>query len=1520
MRQEIELKTTLNTDTFDQGIKKFGEEAPNIVNTGIERDGGITNIYKTETDFSDVGQHYITDDGRVLSVVDGATDYKEIRLDGKAIGQTSAYGVEKRLYVKGVDDIFLDTASYITCSLTGATITITEYDYNQAVLNTRDVVFTGLTAVLPFFTSLSFVRYNGMKYADSLEWALRLGPQVVILQESNPGITVNTALQSTSVLGSNQINTVTVYKGTLVFAGVGGRVGSFDGSAWKNYDGSGTGTGIYNAGDATLGVIGSNDIKATCIYTKGAASWIVFAGVGGRVGSYDGTVWKNWNSGGTISNNATVVSTDTITAMCQYSTNLVIASALGKLGSWNGLTWVLYNAGSGLCDNATLIGAASINSVFTMTDKDGGATLIAAGAGGKLGSMKLAAGTTWATGTTTLSYARCVAYGSGIFVVGGDYGKIWISTDGQTWESIITGITNQILEICYGGGYFIIISGGRSYRSADGRTWTQGPLSLSSPRSLSFGNGVYVCAKGFEIYSSSDGLTWTLKHTATYYYSGIAYGNGTYVACGDNGQISYSTDLNTWTDITVTGNNWQCICWGYDKFVVIASGTAAQTSPNGITWTARTVPNGNWANVTYGNRRFTAISGTGGANISSADGITWSSNTTISGAWQGICFGCDRFVGVSTSSSFVLIGNVSVKSIFSATSSYDMPTNNATVISTYPIYTVNVFNNYLFVGGGTTLSYSGSMNLATGTWYNYNSAGYLTDNGTILATPILTSCLFGSNLVVAGASGRLGSWNTAGTMTVYTSSTGIASNGGVIGANTITSMASYNSVLAIAGASGIVNTMDSAGFYSPFYADGAIVITNLLDGFAEQNYLYAYRYENGEYLINLVGNSLNKSYTLNNTTRAIKILTCKYAIPQVYNGVSRHIVSASDTAARHIYTASEIQCTGLVGYTDFSTYSGSVVYPSAAYVLGNGYVLDSQAGYGYSDFTFRTTASATNIFNYCPQFKASTLGLYQVNQSNTDTLINAYGKLTNNYELTPSKPFEIRVCWINGVQSYLSAGLLDSIQQDSLGVLLTNVGEFDETFQPMIVTDDTIVHQYEGSFIITKIGKTIPQYIQRIDANVYKINSISPLNVIDMVGEALTIGSVDFNNRMIFTNTVSPPSSAINIASYIQGKYSNSIDTGNKLVTITSPTAANVELIGYRIPVVTTSTKGYAIDTYFEDVYAFSTFNNGEELVDAAKVDTLYVTTTTIPLTLAVSYGSGVATIGNYTIFTKPGYDGYTIGNYIDGLYVTFSLFGQLYLYDGKAIYAATVDSVSGLFSSKVAIASGYGLQFIASSPTEAFFLSAFDNSLYSFNGGRTLDKKKRFTQMEPINFGVFDVVENTLVLDTANTFVFMRDSIITLNEKEALQTGLKYYSTTQGLIIANDLTKWRYTYNPVDLTSVVVPLSLQTGYYGFENVDKSILKAFYVTIYNEQRTVMNVGLSVFSVLPDKDETQTEQIQVKPGDYNEGGYVRLRIQPGQQRALATSLKIDIAEKCIVSTVIAEIAEAETATVAPSRSV
>ena len=47
---EIDIKTSINTDTVEKDIKPIGATAPHIKNNGIERDGGVTNVYQTAAD------------------------------------------------------------------------------------------------------------------------------------------------------------------------------------------------------------------------------------------------------------------------------------------------------------------------------------------------------------------------------------------------------------------------------------------------------------------------------------------------------------------------------------------------------------------------------------------------------------------------------------------------------------------------------------------------------------------------------------------------------------------------------------------------------------------------------------------------------------------------------------------------------------------------------------------------------------------------------------------------------------------------------------------------------------------------------------------------------------------------------------------------------------------------------------------------------------------------------------------------------------------------------------------------------------------------------------------------------------------------------------------------------------------------------------------------------------------------------------------------------------------------------
>ena len=1165
---------------------------------------------------------------------------------------------------------------YVTCLLSDSTITIREYDLAQTLLNTRSVTFTNIASVLPLYTSLSFVKYYGQVYADSQEWALRLGDQVVILQESVPGITVTQAIQSTNVLGAggypgSAIGAAIVYNGMLVVGGTFGRIGSYDGTAWKNYDGSGVGTGIYQDG-STNSVIGNNTILSFGIYSYNGQSFLVVGGGWGTLGSFNGNTWTNYSSGTGLCNNGTVTGAgDGINSLIQVASYLLICSNDGKIGSWNGSSFTNYNNGTAgaVCDNNTL-------------------------------------------------------------------------------------------------------------------------LALSATYLL--------CAIG---YIASDSDT-------------------TLVIASSDGKIA----------------------------------------------------------------------------------------------------------------SMRIVGGVSVKSPYTNVSTALYPTNNKTVIGAYSINAMIQAGSILVVGGaGISGDRIGSF-LTTNTWYNYNSGLGYSDNETLITSsnPVTALGYYQNYLIVSGH-GEVacfdpsGVKHPSGTGYPFTSfaSPGPLGLGGSIRSFNIFSLSQTKTILFMAGTGvgtvAAVNSFNQAGKYSGFYLNNGILNANILDGFFSSGYLYVYRYigfYNATYLINLVGNTLNKSYVLITSTNTIYQIKASNVLLQVYNGNARHIITAKNTTALPLYDGTGMKAAGYVGYTDFITLSYTAVYPTNIQAISG--ILSSNASWGYEDITYSLAGNPGNIYNYISQFVKNPKELFSIIQSNSNTLINAYGKLSNNIGVPSLKPFEFRVNIINEESSYFSVGLIDDFSTDTLGVIITNIGSINTAYQPDIHADDTILYQDDlGIFRIKKMSKSPILPLQKITDTAYKINTISPLNIVDTETNTLEIGSIDFNNRMLFSSQVAPTTST-KIASFIQGKYSNSIDTGDKLVTIVNPTSSNIQVIGFRLPVVSTDVGDYAVDMFIDDIYSFSTINSGGELVINSKTDTIYVASTFIPVAIGSNYNNGTVNVFGNTIFLKPNYDGYSIGNDIKGRFTVFNLFGQTYLFDGLYIYSATIDEVTGIFASKSVLAPAIGMQYIASSTTVIYFYSNFDNSIYSFTGGRSLEKFKRFNSMPKINMGIYSVVDNTVLFDTDTSFIWIRDSIISENLKVVDQTELKYYDTTEGLIIGNNVSNWQYTFEQ-KVGSTVVPLAVQTAFYGFNTNMKSVLSNWCITLYNSNKNAMTVKGTCYTIDEDVSREQTVIWNINPIDYNNGGYVRVRMQPQYQRTLGTSLKIETTEKILISAIYPEFKESENAVTTAARS-
>lgn len=228
-----------------------------------------------------------------------------------------------------------------------------------------------------------------------------------------------------------------------------------------------------------------------------------------------------------------------------------------------------------------------------------------------------------------------VAYGNGIFVVGGEKGYVTTSTDeGKTWSTpkqlVTIGTWGSVI---YANGSFMMLNfhTGELATSKDGTIWTIGDTySLSYWRSLAYGNGIYVAvgpSNGIMM-TSSDGKTWTKKTVGSMTWEDVAYGNGIFIAIADGYYFTTSTDGITWTNPKRISNGergYNIITFGNGKFVV-AEGYRGntQTTTDGVTWTTPNTSSGNhdWQDIAAGNGKFILV-GYSGYIATSTDGITW---------------------------------------------------------------------------------------------------------------------------------------------------------------------------------------------------------------------------------------------------------------------------------------------------------------------------------------------------------------------------------------------------------------------------------------------------------------------------------------------------------------------------------------------------------------------------------------------------------------------------------------------------------------------------------------------------------------------------------------------------------------------------------------------------------------------------------------------------------------------------------------------------------------------------------
>jgi hypothetical protein len=255
----------------------------------------------------------------------------------------------------------------------------------------------------------------------------------------------------------------------------------------------------------------------------------------------------------------------------------------GKMArSTNGTSWTAILPGTGA--GTSTFDTSIINDIVY-----GGGTYVAVGEAGKMawstdGASWTAIPAGAGAGTSTFESTYniyCIAYGEGggggIFVAGGDKGRLAWSTDGKSWTAIPagdalisgeSGFINKypVSHITCGPAGFVAHSSSNLSFSSDGKIWQkEAGFYLRMFSTLRSGNGKYVAVDytsyggsgASTLYTATNFTNWTSGSSITGLVSDIAYGNGAFVVVGQNAldmSAWYSTDnCATWTKTGSTG-------------------------------------------------------------------------------------------------------------------------------------------------------------------------------------------------------------------------------------------------------------------------------------------------------------------------------------------------------------------------------------------------------------------------------------------------------------------------------------------------------------------------------------------------------------------------------------------------------------------------------------------------------------------------------------------------------------------------------------------------------------------------------------------------------------------------------------------------------------------------------------------------------------------------------------------------------------------------------------------------------
>ncbi len=208
-------------------------------------------------------------------------------------------------------------------------------------------------------------------------------------------------------------------------------------------------------------------------------------------------------------------------------------------------------------------------------------------------------GKTWTKQTIPILTAADTLHGvaydptSGRMVVSGRDGLIISSDDlGDTWTIRKAKVFNSpdLYEVVFGNNMFLVVGEtGEIWKSSDGISWTKSASLHVGCRCITFGNGWFMVGSvPKKVYRSTDGINWTSKYLGGN-IKAIHYGNSKWVAVGE--KIWTSTDNGaSWTtqlfleECGIVTDLYCVTSAPGPSFIAAGDGGLMINSIDGITW------------------------------------------------------------------------------------------------------------------------------------------------------------------------------------------------------------------------------------------------------------------------------------------------------------------------------------------------------------------------------------------------------------------------------------------------------------------------------------------------------------------------------------------------------------------------------------------------------------------------------------------------------------------------------------------------------------------------------------------------------------------------------------------------------------------------------------------------------------------------------------------------------------------------------------------------------------------------